>query len=203
MDSLVKKIQDSQVSKFNRDSRDYSSKRVYLWRQSVIQPSSRKASSALSISSMSGKSDISSTSSLSASNNEMARLRDHTFHPYKRNLGASGHDNKVINLSDVSLSAADLRLLSRGLSFSPASGFDLFDTIKDLHLFARSLLFKRYFHSNDMQSLFPTEEEQAALTILEELASGNENDGVTSCFCCLSAPHVDEHFSPVPWGCDA
>ncbi|XP_073446023.1 uncharacterized protein [Dendrobates tinctorius] len=177
MDSLVKKIQDSQTSKFNRDSKDYLSKRVYLWRQNTIQPSSRKASSALSISSMSGRSDLSSTSSVSASNHEMARLRDHTFHPYKRNPVPSGHDNKVINFSGCLLSAADLRLLSRGLSFSPASGFDLFDTIKDLHIFARSLLFKRYFHSNNMQSLFPTEEEQAALTILEELASGNENDG--------------------------
>ncbi|XP_073414883.1 uncharacterized protein [Dendrobates tinctorius] len=182
MDVMVKKIQDAQILKFNRDSKDYQSKKVYMWKHNFNNHSSiRKASSALSISSLSGRSDLSSASTASTTNNEVARLRDHTFHPYKRNLGpsTSKYDNKVINLSDFCLSDVDLRLLSRGLSFSPTSRFDLFDTVKDLHLFARSLLFRRYFHSNDTRSLFPTEEEQAALDILEELASGNENDGVT------------------------
>ncbi|XP_069614924.1 uncharacterized protein [Ranitomeya imitator] len=180
MDAVVKKIQDSQTSKFNRDNRDYLSKRVYLWRTKTIQQSDR-AMSNTSLSSQSGRSDVSSASTFITGGGGN-RLRDHTYHPYKRNNKApktSKRDNKVINLSSHTLSDTDMQLLERGLSFSPTSHFDLFSTIKDLHLFARSLLFRRYHFNNELHLLFPTEEEQNTLRILEELAVEHMHEVVT------------------------
>ncbi|XP_069620551.1 uncharacterized protein [Ranitomeya imitator] len=178
-DDLVKRIQNNQRVKYTRDLKDYQSKSVYLWRKRNSSHLQRSGSST-SISSLSGQSDVSSISGSAADNSGAIRLRDHDYHPYKRkSLSVSHKDNKVINLTQHPLSATDLSLLGRGLSFAPTSGFNLFSTIKDLHIFARSLLFKRYFNTNRLHSLFPTEEEQEALRILEELASEHMGEGVS------------------------
>ncbi|CAJ0964876.1 unnamed protein product [Ranitomeya imitator] len=104
------------------------------------------------------------------------RLKDLNFHPYRRNARSpegKRYENKVINLSDIEFTPVDIALLNKGLSFSPAAPIDAFAVIKDIQLFARSLLFKRYFFDPNMFQLFPTEEEQTALRILEELSIEN------------------------------
>ncbi|CAJ0952186.1 unnamed protein product [Ranitomeya imitator] len=178
MDQVVKRIQDNQVSKYNRDLKDYQTKRVYLWRNNN---NIRRVPSNTSISSLSGQSEGSVSSATSYGTSDTHRLRDHAYHPYKRRpwsqSGANGRDNKVINLSSHVLSEVDVAVLGRGLSFSPTPGFDTFTAVKDLHIFARSLLFKRHFFNEEFHRLFPTEEEQEAVRILEELALEHENTG--------------------------
>ncbi|XP_073445070.1 uncharacterized protein [Dendrobates tinctorius] len=95
MDSLVKQIQDNQIAKFNRDIKDYQSKRVYMWRRNVVHHSNLRKTSSLSVSSLSGHSDLSSVSTTAT--NETSRLRDHTFHPYRRNVIHPKRDNKRRN----------------------------------------------------------------------------------------------------------
>ncbi|XP_073521193.1 uncharacterized protein [Phyllobates terribilis] len=195
IDDLVKKIQINHAAKLKRDTRDYQMKQVYKWRPS---PSARsnvpRMSFAASTSSLSDISDESTSSITTGPGTYTRKYRN--FHPYKRRNGGppeqsdsgnakvnssssavvhhtcigSDSDNKVVNLSGHLLSAEDLSLLSRGLSFSPSAGFDEFTAVKDLHMFARSLLFKRHFHNDNTCKLFPSEKEQMALKALEELA---------------------------------
>ncbi|XP_077147704.1 uncharacterized protein LOC143808682 [Ranitomeya variabilis] len=181
LDSVVKKIHESQINKFNRDQRDYQQHTVYLWRKAkTSQQRLKSVPSVTSISSLSEQSDTSSYSIITRSGVTGNRARG--YHPYKRRTPRSPdqleRDNKVINLSNHVLSPSDLSLLSRGLSFSPVAGIDTFSVIKDLHLFARSVLFKRYFFDDNLHQLFPTEEEQDTLRILEELSSENIAEGV-------------------------
>lgn len=75
---------------------------------------------------------------------------------------------KVINLSDHTLTPPQLEVLSLGLTFSPTSRFDTFSAVKDLHLFARKLLFKIYYLKN-LQTGLTTQEEREALENLESL----------------------------------
>ncbi|CAJ0966054.1 unnamed protein product [Ranitomeya imitator] len=175
LDSTVKKIHESQTSKFNRDVRDFRNKSVYQWRkQSPNSTQIMRTSSHTSISSLSDQSDAPSMSMVTRSGVSNKKQSDYTFHPYRRRdpspIEYRRKDNKVINLSHHTLSKTDLSLLSKGLSFSPVMGFDTFTAIKDLHIFARSLLFKRHFYDDSLHQLFPTEEEQAALRILEDLS---------------------------------
>ncbi|XP_029848861.4 uncharacterized protein LOC115330973, partial [Ixodes scapularis] len=55
----------------------------------------------------------------------------------------------IINLSSVILSATELSLCSRGLSFCPTSGeYNEFQIYKDLDNFARNLRLREYFHDH-------------------------------------------------------
>ncbi|CAJ0960814.1 unnamed protein product [Ranitomeya imitator] len=80
--------------------------------------------------------------------------------------------NKVINLSDVSLTSPQMEVLNLGLNFSPTAKFDPFSAVKDLHLFARKLLLKKLHHRNPndvTETIFETEEETEAFNALNEL----------------------------------
>lgn len=62
----------------------------------------------------------------------------------------------VVNLSHVSLNRDELRVLSRGLTFCPATGgYDDFQLAKDLENFSRNMRLREYFHdrpsTSDMQ----------------------------------------------------
>ncbi|XP_073498656.1 uncharacterized protein [Phyllobates terribilis] len=175
LDSTVKRIQEVQVSKFNRDMRDYHQKRVYIWRRPGGQgPNFSRKLSNSSATSLSDHSEASSSSIVTRSGTSNKRMREHNFHPYKRQEYTSPdhkrNDSKVINLSNYILTESDVALLSKGLSFAPSAQFDAFTAIKDLHIFARALIFKRHFFDGGLHDLFPTEEEQAAVRILEDLA---------------------------------
>ncbi|XP_073505226.1 uncharacterized protein [Phyllobates terribilis] len=159
----------------SRDQRDFSSNAVYHWRKPTTQPPrTQRTSSVTSLSSLSESSGMSSSSITTRSGLSLKRTRDTNFHtyrrrPYKQTFLGNG-DNKVINLSKHKLTDTDLTLLSKGLSFSPKSRFDVFTAVKDLHLFARSLMFKKCFYYDHLHTLFPTEKEQIAIRTLEELA---------------------------------
>ncbi|XP_077118798.1 uncharacterized protein LOC143774899 [Ranitomeya variabilis] len=174
LENVVKKIQDTQSSKIGRDRHDYECKRVYLWRKSRQGDGQmRRAQSQSSISSVSDTSERSTSSVTTRSRMTTRNQRDFMFHPYRRDDSSTEprkYNNKVINLSSHDFTDIDLELLEKGLSFSPAAPFDVFEAVKDLHLFARSLIFKKYFFDGNLAALFPTEEEQIALRTLEELA---------------------------------
>lgn len=56
----------------------------------------------------------------------------------------------IVNLSSTVLSDEEISVLSRGLSFCPATGgFSEFELMKDLDNFARSLRLREYFHGRD------------------------------------------------------
>ncbi|XP_073416536.1 uncharacterized protein [Dendrobates tinctorius] len=173
---LVKNIQESQTTKYNRDSRDFQTNNVYRWRKHRVDFKNQRNPSVSSGTSMS---DVSANSS--ASFNMMTRFgarpkrnREQRHFSFKRRNEESPNkgkrDMKVINLSTHVLSETDLCVLSKGLSFSPKTDFQLFTVIKDLHIFARALIYKKYFHDQTLCNMFPTEKEQEALRNLEELA---------------------------------
>lgn len=64
----------------------------------------------------------------------------------------------VVNVSSRQLSPAELKLLSKGLNFSPSSGnINEFELYQDLDNFARNLRLREYFHDQPTGSkkLFP------------------------------------------------
>ncbi|XP_078496524.1 uncharacterized protein LOC144752476 [Lissotriton helveticus] len=54
-------------------------------------------------------------------------------------------DNNIINLSKRTLTGDEIKILKKGLSFCPASEFDLVDTKIDLFRYIRKLKFKKIF----------------------------------------------------------
>ncbi|KAM4043149.1 uncharacterized protein ACNLHF_013530 isoform 1-T1 [Anomaloglossus baeobatrachus] len=176
LDSAVKKIQDTQLKKFNRDQRDFATNMVYFWRRpSSTHNSLVRSSSFSSANSTSDQSDISSMSQTRSGAHfggggrgaGYSRQYQTSLRPPKQHRGS----NKVINLSTHQLTSADVSLLERGLSFSPVAKFDPFLATKDLHIFARSLIFKKYFFDDQLHSMFPSAQEQEAIRILEELSA--------------------------------
>lgn len=75
----------------------------------------------------------------------------------------------IINLSSHILSAEERALLSKGLSFCPASNLNIFKVIKDLNLFARKLLLKSMYAKNKSQSKVPTTQGDNDLDVLLSL----------------------------------
>ncbi|KAM4030090.1 uncharacterized protein ACNLHF_021975 isoform 1-T1 [Anomaloglossus baeobatrachus] len=179
LESVVKKIQETQTHKFGRDQRDYQHGTVYFWRKPVMENPATSITSGSSVSDMSD----SNVSSLSMRSGRQIPRETTSYSNKNRNYKLfdrpRGGSHKVINLSDHQLSSVDLALLEKGFTFSPAARFDLFTAIKDLNLFARSMIFRRHFYDANIDILFPTEEEQTALRELEELAiEHNSTDGV-------------------------
>lgn len=93
--------------------------------------------------------------------------RPHNKKKSKDNTGKNSL--KVINLTDKVLTRPQLEVLGKGLTFSPSANFYFFLAVKDLHLFARKLIFKKLYHTRQHENLFPTEDEQETLRILESL----------------------------------
>lgn len=89
-------------------------------------------------------------------------------------IGAE-NELQVINLSSHIFSDNDISVLRKGLTFSPSAAYDTFTAIKDLHLFARKLLFKRWFHKGAEDDRLNTKNDQEVVRILEELLAENED----------------------------
>ncbi|XP_069620483.1 uncharacterized protein [Ranitomeya imitator] len=183
MDQWIKEIRTNQTSKLHRDQRDFASGKVYKWRRPNLYSGDRDRSA--SISSNQAPSDVSGASCSASVVTSVAstpkRKREPRYAPAKRSFGYSpGNSNlKVINLSNHVLTDIEIDILQKGLMFCPAAQFNKFTAVKDLHLFARKLMFKKLFHNEGTLQLFPTEAEQEALTILDELArEHNEPVGV-------------------------
>lgn len=58
----------------------------------------------------------------------------------------------VLNLSSYILSDLHIYLLSKGLSFSPTTKFDIFQTLLDVNRLARFITLKNYFANQDNRS---------------------------------------------------
>lgn len=91
-----------------------------------------------------------------------------------------------MNLSSVDLTADQVQVLKLGLTFCPSTDLDRFQLIKDIHLFARRLLFKVIYdktpslESSTSTSGEPSEAELRALADLECLwDEGHTTEDVT------------------------
>lgn len=85
---------------------------------------------------------------------------------------------QVINLSDISLTGAQMVVQGLDLNFAPTSTFDHFTAIKDLHLFTRCLMLKKWHDQPDKWQPLWSEEEQISINILEELEREGTGDEV-------------------------
>ncbi|XP_069596909.1 uncharacterized protein [Ranitomeya imitator] len=175
MDQWIKDIQTTQKSKLIRDQRDFSSGKIYRWRKQQQDGNTRdrfdSTTSNLAPVNVSGASSSASVSTLASMASTPKRKREPRYTPAKRNYRPNADNNlKVINLSNHVLTESEINVLKKGLTFCPTAQFDKFIAIKDLHLFARKLMFKKHFHNEELFKLFPTEAEQEALETLEELA---------------------------------
>lgn len=104
-------------------------------------------------------------------------------HPTGKRRAAEEHDRatdgktlQIINLSTRTLTKAQLSVLGRGFSFSPAWKFDSFTVIKDVYLFARKLAFKKIFHDKNQDPRLSIPEEQKALMALQKLLVEQETE---------------------------
>ncbi|XP_073406899.1 uncharacterized protein [Dendrobates tinctorius] len=172
LESLVKDIQRKHINKLTRDQNDLSSRRIYYWKRHINDSHNRDRSMSIASNHSIGDASVASSSASVSSMVTPKRKRNLRFLPNKRNYSPELNSNqlKVINLSNHTFSFTELDILSKGLMFCPTAKFDCFTAVKDLHLFARKLLFKRIFHDKQTFDLFPTEAEQKALTDLEQLS---------------------------------
>ncbi|XP_069601391.1 uncharacterized protein [Ranitomeya imitator] len=203
----VEDIQQVKSKEFQRDSNDRQMNKMYRWRNGNerSRPFFRNESR-----SRSRSTSYKSTTSMEERHGGKKGLQD------KNNEGPHGSDRmttrqnvkkgtvtkqsdvraqgglQVINLSDHVLTNCQLRVLGRGLSFSPTNGFNFFTALKDLHLFSRKLVLKKlhFGRGHGSDPLGCTEEE--ALRILEELL---EEQTTTSgdCFVCVGSTSPIDH----------
>ncbi|XP_075706945.1 uncharacterized protein LOC142741466 isoform X2 [Rhinoderma darwinii] len=199
MDKWEKGIQDIKSRKFQRDLNDKLTNRMYKWQYSKAQNRVTSRSPSVSSGSSFSESDDNGQRGKTRSGMEYRRYNipnqrgRQRFRTDERRTQPYGFDPpgrqrdemrrfpisdnqrmKVINLSTHQLSSIDIGVLSRGLTFAPSNQFDAFTAIKDLHLFARGLLFKRWFHRKTDNN-FTTPEEIEALHSLEQLLNEQES----------------------------
>ncbi|XP_077135735.1 uncharacterized protein LOC143793041 [Ranitomeya variabilis] len=185
MDSLSQKwaneIQATKTKKFQRDVEDKRLSRVYRWRNSnersrpQFRGSSYSRSRSTSIkSNFSGDEElISKNPKLSGASGGTSSFKRTTRQTAKSkiNSGMSADSQgglQVVNLSSYKLTDFQLKLLSKGFSFSPTNSFHFFTAVKDLHLFSRKLLLKKLHHKrNSCEPMSETERE--TLQNLEDL----------------------------------
>lgn len=82
------------------------------------------------------------------------------------------NDMKVINLSDLVLTPDHIKLLKKGMTFSPVTNIDEFTVFKDITLFLRKIFFRSLYTNTD-NAFDPIEsigvEDQKVLDILNSL----------------------------------
>ncbi|XP_075707677.1 uncharacterized protein LOC142742116 isoform X3 [Rhinoderma darwinii] len=170
-----KDIQDTKSKKFSRDIGDFQNNKVYRWRRNQV-PGGRSRTP--SISSVSSQSEADNMPYRPNFNTRPKRkLAQRQVANRKRpDVRDQSSRLKVINLSTHTFSNTDLELIAKGLTFSPSTGFDMFSAVKDLHIFGRSLIFKKWFDKPVDSEFFPTAEEQQALKALEDLLDEHKTD---------------------------
>ncbi|XP_069606173.1 uncharacterized protein [Ranitomeya imitator] len=177
-DEWEKDISAKKNKKFQRDLQDRNDNKLYRWVHLNSQDKGGAASEAVSTSSAGTSVSSNNVAEQNYTRYNQRRKDDQSrrYNTRKRqntNLD-EGDDEpqrnlmKVINLSDVVLSEAQVAVLSKGLSFSPSSAPDHFSILKDLNLFARKMFFRRIYCQQPPVASSPTEAE--VLQILEELA---------------------------------
>lgn len=91
---------------------------------------------------------------------------------------ASSVDRSIVTLSDFQLKDNHIRLLKKGLSFSPTSPMNEFEVFKDISLFLRKVLFKLW-HSRGPDNTLTLEsnldkDEREAINNFMSLLDENE-----------------------------
>ncbi|XP_069589329.1 uncharacterized protein [Ranitomeya imitator] len=187
VDRWEKEVCQNKIRKFQRDVNDYDTDKIYRWQnKKATHPGRNKqndrrtgksshqrspsASSAISTSDINTSQSDGENVTSETSKNEK-RLPD--IFTRSKALRTQGDQLKVINLSKYELSMAEVRLLERGLTFSPTCRLDTFTAIRDLHLFSRKLILKKFHFKNDAHDNFSTVEEDETLRNLEELLEEN------------------------------
>ncbi|XP_069590016.1 uncharacterized protein [Ranitomeya imitator] len=176
-----KDICATKTAKFQRDVGDRQSNTVYRWNRKSrrhIKGLRRRSTSASMTSQAS--SEESSRSLLKASeshkmfpNREAQVVKRKVGYTNKQDKKYTTNQLQVINLSEYTLTQAQLEVLSKGLTFSPTNNFDFFTAIKDLFLFARKLILKK-LHSKGNGGP-EVQAEMEALKALEELLIEQES----------------------------
>ncbi|CAJ0946824.1 unnamed protein product [Ranitomeya imitator] len=173
-DEWEAQIRDTHSRKLSRDTHDYKQKKVYRWKRPNMNQHGERS---ISVSSMSSSGELSDSSMMTTRFGKQKRKLDRRPGNNKRQATVDEKTNtpKVINLSEETFSDDEISLLSKGLSFSPASRFDHFTVVKDLNIFARSLIFKKWFHNKDKQQDLPRIDDHEILEILEQLQEEHES----------------------------
>ncbi|CAJ0941415.1 unnamed protein product [Ranitomeya imitator] len=190
LEKCEQNISEGKKKKLSRDVADYESKKIFRWQNQDLSTKSFQSTRSESISSL--------ASSMGAQGSESDReipTRSGPVTRYtnrKKALQASKHfrkerngesdRNKVINLSSHTLTVAQIEVLEKGLTFSPSCSLDPFLATKDVHLFARKVLLKKFHHKNTLSDNSNTEGEQEALEALISLMEQNENISEVSNF---------------------
>ncbi|XP_056419598.1 uncharacterized protein LOC130361061 [Hyla sarda] len=174
-----KEIAAIKSKKLARDMNDVQMKRVYKWQRPSGDRGRQRSASISSLSSAGENSD--NPRRLHGSNQRHKRKKSEFVPQAKKRSEAPPTTSstpadtlQVINLSTHVFSPLEISVLQKGLSFSPSTAFDKFTAIKDLHLFGRNLLFKKWHHKTDESLGLTSPEERQALNDLQDLLSEQE-----------------------------
>ncbi|XP_077107153.1 uncharacterized protein LOC143764903 [Ranitomeya variabilis] len=182
LEKCEKNISDGKKRKFARDVGDFEMKKIFRWqnvdRNSKLPPA--RSESMSSLASSVGAQGSASDREMPSRSGPTTRFRNQkktfqTSKNYRRERDADRDRNKVINLSTHILTTPQIEVLEKGLTFSPSCSLDPFLAIKDIHLFARKIILKKFHHRNVLLDGPNMEEEQETLDILLSLAEENEN----------------------------
>ncbi|XP_075706492.1 uncharacterized protein LOC142740971 [Rhinoderma darwinii] len=173
-----KDIQEIKSKKFSRDISDYAEKKVYKWRKNNFPSKFNRSISTTSLSSQSESEGVTRSRPYHSYGTRQKRkmIQKPTSNKRKPDFGESSNHLKVINLSTHTFSTPEMEVLEKGLTFSPCARFDSFSAIKDLHIFGRSLIYKKFFHRPDFDENFTTAIEKQTLSDLEDLLKEQEYD---------------------------
>ncbi|CAJ0960947.1 unnamed protein product [Ranitomeya imitator] len=159
-------LEERKRSKFQRDTEDYLTNKVYRWEDPFPRQSRQRYRQTQRGNYRSGGSSPAEGSS-AGSGGEMTSPGPRFFRtkrtPTRRSRRKSTrptHDpevpgrspNSVINISDYSLSPLELKVLNMGLSFCPTPRWDSFQLERDLQRFYRSIRLKVHFDANPTNS---------------------------------------------------
>lgn len=81
---------------------------------------------------------------------------------------------QLINLSNITFSIEEVRLLQKGLTFTPTPNYNAFTWVKDINLFARKLALSKYHTILARDSRYLIRSDQTTIRDLEELELDNE-----------------------------
>ncbi|XP_069604638.1 uncharacterized protein [Ranitomeya imitator] len=194
VDKWESQISQNKLKKLQRDLKDYENDKIYRWQyknaKKVNKENMEENRPDLSHERTASESSCASTSdnhNTSASEGENYTIRErrprrgnprnekrlHDIFTRTKGKKSFGEQAKVVNLSQHRITETQLRLLEKGLTFSPSCRLDPFTAVKDLHLFARKLIFKKFHYKKKTGDMIATGEENETLQILESLLDEN------------------------------
>ncbi|XP_077155698.1 uncharacterized protein LOC143818193 [Ranitomeya variabilis] len=172
-------VSKEKLKKFQRDVTDYDLNKIFRWQnpKKKLQSMIRKREESITPSTSDIDSNASASESEPARDFQLCSGSQKRRFPDMFNKNQKGKRIKdryqVVNLSQHNLSVTQINVLERGLTFSPSCSLDIFTCIKDTHLFARKLIFKKLHAKNLMSDQQITKDEQEALEALISLEEEN------------------------------